>query len=120
MKKLSLILISLLLFAFAGSTLAAKDAKTIRHCGCVFDSIEGVSMVFHDVLVSGNSQGHQNHLAGSEDLCFAGLDINEEPTFELWARDADDCMIDGTNAGLIACDGSQVEFESCGSEVVVE
>lgn len=121
MKKLSLVLISLLLVGFAGSALAAKDAKTIRHCGCVYDSIDGVSMVFHDVLVSGKSQGHRNHLVDSEDLCFAGLDLSEEPTFELWARDADDCMMEeGTNTGLSACDGSQVEFESCGSEVVEE
>ncbi len=119
MKKLSLVLISLLLVGFAGSALAAKDAKTIRHCGCVYDSIsDEASMVFHDVVVSGKSQGHGNHLVDSEDLCFAGLDSEDLATFELWVRDADDCMVAGTNNGLIACDG-QEEFASCGSEVEV-
>jgi len=120
MKKLSLVLISLLLVGFAGSALAAKDAKTIRHCGCVYDSIsDEASMVFHDVVISGKSQGHGNHLAGSEDLCFDGLDSEELATYELWVRDADDCMLDGSNDGLIDC-VDQEEFAVCGSEVIVE
>jgi hypothetical protein len=119
MKQTALILISLMLLGFAGSIMAGKDAKTIRHCGCVYDSLTGVDMVFHDVMVAGKSKGHRNHLADSEDLCFAGLDDFFEPTFELWARSADDCMVDGINTNLVACDG-QEEFTNCGDLVPVD
>ena len=118
MKSISVVFITLLLIGFAGPTLAAKNAKQIRHCGCVYDSIEGVDMIFHDILVADKSQGHRNHLAGSEDLCFAGLDYEEEPTYELWERTADDCMISGTNEGLSSCgDTPPEEFSNCGSAV---
>ena len=118
MKNFSFVLVAFLLIGFAGPTMAAKNAKQIRHCGCVYDSLTGVDMVFHDVLVADKSQGHRNHLVDSEDLCFAGLDINEEPTYELWVRTADDCMISGANVGLAACgDTPPEEFSNCGSPV---
>ena len=120
MKKLSILLIGLMLLVLAGPTLAAKpDPKQIRHCGCVYDSLDGASMIFHDLVIAGNSQGHRNHLATTDDfdLCFAGLDIDELPTYEMWVRDEADCLISGTNNGLVDC-VDQVEFDSCGSEYV--
>ncbi len=118
MKKSTLFLIiPLLLIGFSGAVSAGKNAKTIRHCGCVYDSLSGTDMIFHDINIAGKSQGHRNHVAESDDLCFAGLDDNGDPQYEMWARDSDDCMISGTNSNLVACDGSQVEFESCGSPV---
>jgi hypothetical protein len=117
MKKFSLLLIVLFVSAgFAGSVLAGKNAKTIRHCGCVYDSLTGVDMIFHDITVAGKSQGHRNHVAGSDDACFAGLDDNGEATYELWVRDADDCMVTGSNTNLDACgDLGPAEFDSCGA-----
>jgi hypothetical protein len=119
MKKLSFLLIGLMLLVLAGPTLAAKpEPKQIRHCGCVYDSLDGTSMIFHDLVLPGNSQGHRNHLATLDDydLCFAGLE-NEEPTYEMWVRDEADCMISGTNHGLVEC-VDELEFDPCGSEYV--
>jgi hypothetical protein len=124
MKKLSIVLISIFLLVLAGPTLADKpDPKLIRHCGCVYDSIEGVDMIFHDVVVAGNSQGHRNHLAGTQDACFAGMD-GDVATYELWERDLRDCMLSGTNQNLpFTCAGDDVpdfrqdEFDNCGTKV---
>ena len=118
MKKLPLVLFSLLLIGFAGPAAAAKNAKQVLHCGCVYSSLDGVSMVFHEISIAGNSQGHRNHVIDSEDLCFAGLDDNLDATYEPWERDADDCMISGTNDGLVACVDQQ-ELDPCGSPVEI-
>lgn len=121
MKKLSLVFISLFLLAFAGSALAAKNPKTIRHCGCYYDTIGATaSMIFHDVTVAGKSQGHRNHVATANTLefaeeCFDGI-VEDLPTYEFWTRTEPDCMVDGTNEGLDAC-VAQEEFAVCGSEV---
>ena len=120
MKKFSILLIGLILLILASPVLADKpDPKQIRHCGCVYDSLDGTSMIFHDIVIAGNSQGHRNHLATTDDfdLCFAGLDIDELPTYEMWVRDEPDCLISGTNANLVAC-VAEVEFDPCGSEYV--
>ena len=73
----------------------------------------------HDLVIAGNSQVHRNHLASTDDfdLCFAGLDIDEFPTYEMWVRDEADCLISGTNNGLVDC-VDEVEFDPCGSEYV--
>ena len=120
MKKFSILLIGLMLLVLGSPVLADKpDPKQIRHCGCVYDSLDGNSMIFHDIVIAGNSQGHRNHLATTDDfdLCFSGLDIDELPTYEMWVRDEADCLISGTNNGLVAC-VDEVEFDSCGSEFV--
>jgi hypothetical protein len=120
MKKLSFLLIGLMLLVLAAPTLAAKpEPKQIRHCGCVYDSLEGTSMIFHDLVLPGKSQGHRNHLASTDDydLCFAGLDIDELPTYEMWVRDEADCMVSGTNTNLVIC-VDEAEFAPCGSEYV--
>jgi hypothetical protein len=108
------------LLVLAAPTLAAKpEPKQIRHCGCIYESLDGASMIFHDLVLPGKSQGHQNHLATTDDydLCFAGLGIDELPTYEMWVHDEADCMVSGTNTNLVACDG-QLEFDPCDSEYV--
>ncbi len=119
MKHVSLVVFSLFLIVFASTAMAGKNAKQIRHCGCVYDSLTGTDMVFHDVLVSGNSKGHRNHLVESDSLCFAGLNESEEPVYELWVRDADDCSVDGLDSNLALCE-TEVEFDNCGSEAEID
>jgi hypothetical protein len=124
MNKLLVACISVALLGFAGSAMAAKDAKEIRHCGCYYDSIDGASMVFHDVLVAGNSNGHKNHVVSGEDfddLCFDGLDLSEEPIYTPFARTAADCEPDGADLDddIAACT-TELESDVCGEEFVGE
>ena len=119
MKKLSILLISVMLLVLAGPTLAAKpDPKTIRHCGCSYVEIDGVgevSMVFHDIIVAGKSNGHKNHVATTDDpdLCFAGT-VDEEATYEEFVRDQADCLMEGLDLGIAACEAEE-QFAVCGS-----
>ena len=125
MNKLLLALISVLLLGFAGSAMAAKDAKVIRHCGCYYDTIEDeASMIFHDITIAGKSKGHKNHVVTGEDfddLCFAGLDGDELPTYTPFARTAADCEPEGADLDddIAACVDEE-EFDPCGEEFVEE
>ena len=124
MKKLSLILISLLLFAFAGSTLAAKDAKTILHCGCVFDEfgVVGVGMVYHEIDVAGNSKGHIGHLVGTFDDCFDGTFTEDTPNTVPFIRSGEDCELSDSDDDIGQCtafeDPDPVEGDDCGDLVI--
>ena len=74
------LLVTIISFTFTMSpAMAAKETTTILHCGCYYDSIDGASMLFHEIDVSIKSKGHRNHMVDSEDSCFTGL-INEEAT----------------------------------------
>ena len=122
MKTLSTLLLGLALLVLASPALAAKpDPKAIRHCGCVYDSLEGTSMLFHDIVVAGKSKGHRNHVASAVDynLCFAGLDAEELPTYEMWVRDRGDCLLSGTDDDIPACTDEE-EFGPCGSPYTPE
>jgi hypothetical protein len=132
MKKLSLVLLALLLVGFAGSALAGKSAKTIRHCGCTFDyTVEsGTEMLYHDIETTGNSKGHgKNHVVGSFSDCWTGTYTEIEPGVfvpdtEQWMRSGDDCLVDGTDGTLADCDmGNEIpdddilEGTDCGDVV---
>ena len=124
MKKLFIIVFSVLLLVLAGPTLAAKpDPKTIRHCGCSYVEIDGegeASMVFHDITVAGKSKGHRNHVANAEDIefCFAGT-VDEEATYDEFVRDQADCLVDGEDSDIADCGlEGPAEFAECGSPFV--
>ena len=129
MKKLTLILISLILIGATNQVLAAKEAKGVRHCGCIYvatNETDGeASMVYQDLLVAGRSKGHRNHVIGSEDDCLSGYEwvtpIEGEdylsPLYEAFVREGDDCMWSGTDPFILACDldiGPE-EGDVCGS-----
>jgi hypothetical protein len=127
MKKLSILLIGLMLLVLAGPTLAAKpDPKTIRHCGCVLDQygVTGVGMVYHDIEVAGKSGGHKRHLIGTYDDCGTGVIESEEPFAEIteeWSRSGTDCLVTGTDAYIAPCPDVEafiLEEDVCGSEVI--
>ena len=109
MKKLSLVLLSLVLIGFAGSAIAAKNAKDVLHCGCVLDQygVEGHGMVYHEISISGNSKGHaKNHVNGSTSFCFTGdYEITEPyaPIEEEWMRTGPDCELSDVD-DLANCD----------------
>jgi hypothetical protein len=116
MKKLSFVLLALLLVGFAGSALAGKNAKTIRHCGCTFDYTElsGTEMLYHDIETSGNSKGHgKNHIPGSFSDCWTGKFIEVElvfvPETEEWVRSGYDCLVDDADTSLGNCDMDTIE-----------
>ena len=121
MRKILIACMSFVLLGFAGSALADKAEKQIRHCGCVYDSTEGASMEYHDVFVAGNSKGHRKHVVSGDDWddeCFAGFNTNIEPVYELWVRTAEDCEVGGdVDPDLLTCTTEQEE-DPCGEEYV--
>jgi hypothetical protein len=127
MKKLSILLIGLMLLVLAGPTLAAKPgAKTIRHCGCVLDAygVTGVGMVYHDIEVAGKSGGHKRHLIGTYDDCATGVFELEEPFAEIteeWLRSGADCEVTDLDDNIVQCPDEEpfiLEEDVCGSKVI--
>ena len=125
MKTIFSALIAVLLLGFAGSAMAAKDAKEIRHCGCYYDSIgDEASMIFHDIFVAGKSKGHKNHVVTEDDfddMCFDGLE-GDVATYKPFSRTKADCEPEGADLDddIEACadDGEHDEFDTCGEEFV--
>jgi hypothetical protein len=126
MKKLFIVLISVLLLVIAGPSLAAKPSpKSILHCGCVLDEFGavGVDMVYHEIEVSGNSGGHKRHLVTTTDDCGTGVYEEVEPFAEItqeWMRTGKDCLISGTDNNIELCEEFlEVPYEglSCGGLV---
>jgi len=126
MKKLLFVLIGFFLVGFGGPALAdghnMKDPKTIRHCGCYYDSIGGAAMIFHDINVAGKSKGHKKHVVTDDDyddMCFAGL-VEEEPTYLPFERTMADCEVSNKDSDIAQCTGGgdDDEFDVCGEEVI--
>ena len=126
MKNLTILLIALLAFVFAGTVLAEKKPKsTILHCGCTWDGAVA-GMAYGTNNISSKSRGHDGHLAGTIDSCFTGdvlvIDVFE-PTFSDFVRNGDDCQLDGPPLGdpIAACADFEfppVEGDPCGIEVL--
>ena len=102
MKKLTLVLLSLVLLGFAGTAMAEKKAKsTILHCGCAWDGLEA-SMVYGENNISSKSRGHDAHVFGSMDSCFDGQVLVEDAFVDVYTdfvRTASDCQLDGPQLG---------------------
>ena len=124
MKKLSMLLIGLMLLVLAGPTLAAKpDKANILHCGCAWDG-EFATMEYGQNNISAKSRGHDAHIVGTIDSCKDGEVFNDdlqvwEDTFSDFVRNGNDCQVDGPPLGdpILDCDGPAVE-DLCGIEVL--
>ena len=66
---------------------APKAKSTILHCGC---NLAGDGMVWSEISISSNSRGHDNHVFGTIDSCFDGVE-----TYTDVVRMVDDCLVDG-------------------------
>lgn len=104
---------------FASGALAAppQGKATILHCGCVLLGT-GPAMQYVQISVASNAKGHLNHVAGSIDSCFNGVD-----TFVDFVRTGSDCQISApANSPLDAlsvCDTTVVAAGgTCGTPVV--
>ena len=127
MKKLTLILFSLVLIGFAGIVMAEKpDKSTVLHCGCAWDG-EFATMVYGEITISAKSRGHDAHIVGSIDSCKDGEVFNEElevweDTFSDFVRNGDDCQLSGPPLGdpILACEGdpAPVAGDACGVEAL--
>jgi len=137
MKKLTLMLLSLVLVGFAGSAIAKQDGapakakpekSTILHCGCEWDDLGLVaSMVYKEINISSKSRGHDGHVAGTVGSCYAGqteIDIDVfEDVFVDFVRNGDDCQLDGPPLGDPILDCTEfvtppVAGDLCGIEVI--
>ncbi len=67
MKKLTLVLLSLVLFGFVGNVLAKQPKEDVYHCGC---NADGTDLVWTRLNVSKNSNGHRNHEADDPESCY--------------------------------------------------
>lgn len=125
MKKLSILLIGLMLLVLAGPTLAVKpDKSTILHCGCVWDGDVTATMEYKELNISAKSRGHDAHVVGSVDSCKDGEvwnDITEvfDDTSSDFVRNGDDCQLSGPPLGdpILGCVGPAAG-DSCGVEVL--
>jgi len=97
----------------AGVALAAAPPKsTILHCGCN-ETADG--MVYVEITISPKSRGHDEHVAGSIDSCFDGVD-----TFNDVVRTGSDCQLDGPplRDPIAACGDTQSVGQNCGALVI--
>jgi hypothetical protein len=105
MKKLSILLIGLMLLVLAAPTLAAKpDKSIILHCGCVWDGDVTATMEYSEINISSKSRGHDAHIIGTIDSCKDGEVWNDETevyddTFSDLVRNGDDCQLSGPPLG---------------------
>jgi len=108
MKKLSILLIGLMLLVLATPTLAAKPTEAgIYHCGCVAldeKSAEATAELQWSLLIiNSKSRGHRMHQMGDTETC-TYLDIDEiEQEIEL-DRSSRDCEVDTLLVGVDQCD----------------
>lgn len=125
MKMIGMFLVAIATLTLAGTALAGpKPKSTILHCGCTWDGLEA-SMLYTEITVSARSKGHDAHVAGSIDACFAGLvDIGEgifEAVFVDFVRGGDDCQLAGPPLGEPIADCPEegpLEGDVCGMEVL--
>jgi hypothetical protein len=125
-KKLTLVFLSLVLLGFAGMAMASQDKSTVLHCGCAWDGLDA-TMVYKDISISSKSKGHDAHLVGTVDSCYAGtveIDVDVfEDVFVDFVRNGDDCQLDGPPLGdpIFGCDGFDpvpVAGDPCGVAVI--
>lgn len=104
MKKLTIVLLSLVLIGMAGSVWAVKPAKSeVLHCGCVWDDFgEVASMEYKVITINSKSRGHDAHYFGSMDACFAGQVLEGDILVDVnidFVRTAPDCQLAGPPLG---------------------
>jgi hypothetical protein len=135
MKKLTLVLLSLVLFGFAGSAMAEKpvdkpakpEKSAILHCGCAWDGI-AANMEYKEISISSKSRGHDAHVATTVDSCFNGEEEVEAGIFEDvytdFVRSGDDCQLDGPPLGDPILDCPEVDpplvGDTCGAELIIQ
>jgi hypothetical protein len=128
MKRISLVLITVLLCAFAGAAMAEPKAKsTILHCGCSWDGLEA-SMLYGENTISAKSRGHDAHLVGTTDACYAGqIDVGDgvfQDVYTDFVRNGDDCQLDGPPLGDPIADcpdlDGPVAGDACGVVVLLQ
>jgi hypothetical protein len=96
MKKLFVVVASILVSLSFGSTLNAAPSKSnIYHCGCNDDAS---GLEWQLISVSNRSRGHLNHVGGSFEEC-----IDAEENVFVYERLDSDCRVDGT-INLVDCD----------------
>ena len=121
MKKLLVTSACLLLSFVAGGAMAAKPEKSqILHCGCTLDDEGMATMVYTEISVSKNARGHLNHIAGSIDSCFDGVDEDGNDTYADFVRIGSDCQLGGEQLGDLAECGDVVAGDVCGEAVIQE
>jgi hypothetical protein len=99
MKRLIVFLACSSAFAFTGGAIAQSPGKAnILHCGCVTNAEGTLAMAYISANVSSKARGHLQHVAGSLDSCFNGVD-----TFVDFQRTGGDCLVSGSLPGLPAC-----------------
>jgi hypothetical protein len=101
-----------LILGAPGVAVAAPPPKSaILHCGCN-ETADG--MVYVEISISSKSRGHDEHVAGSIDSCFDGVD-----TFNDVVRTGSDCLLDGPQLRdpIAACD-TQSAGQDCGELVI--
>lgn len=137
MKKLILILTGLVLSGVTGYALAEKPAdlpggkpekSTILHCGCAWDDLGLVaSMVYKEINISSKSKGHDAHVVGTINSCYAGtveIDVDlYEDVYADFVRNGDDCQLAGPPLGepILDCAGFEpppIAGDACGVEVI--
>jgi hypothetical protein len=112
MRHVIISLLFVLSLCVSGAVMAApKEKSLVLHCGC---TEAGDAMQYTEILISANSKGHDEHLIGSVDACFDGVE-----TYTDFVRSGDDCQISGPGLGdPIALCGEQLAGDACGTEVV--
>ena len=104
--------LSALVLGTAGVAVAGPPLKsTILHCGC---NETGDAMEYVEITISSKSRGHDQHVAGSIDSCFDGVDIDNDVV-----RTGSDCQLSGPPLGdpIDACDTQDVG-QVCGALVI--
>ena len=112
MKHVVFCLSAFLTLGAAGVAAAAAPPKsTILHCGCN-ETADG--MVYVEITISPKSRGHDEHVAGSIDSCFDGVE-----TYNDVVRTGSDCQLDGPplRDPIAACD-MQSAGQNCGALVI--
>jgi hypothetical protein len=101
MKKLTLLLFSILLIGFATTAMANKDQSTLLHCGCAWDG-QNASMEYGENTISSRGRGHDSHVFGSMDSCYDGQVLINEGYVDVYTdflRVSSDCQLDGPPLG---------------------
>lgn len=107
------------LFAYSTAVIAGGNKTSLLHCGC---TDAGDAMMYHEISVSSNSKGHQNHTATSTDSCLTGYDVEGNGIYVDFVRTGDDCTLNGEVDDLIACedfDTPPVAGNICGEELIL-
>ena len=112
MKRLIVFLTCLSAFAFTGGAIAQPPGKAnILHCGCATTAEGILTLGYISINVSSKARGHLQHVAGSLDTCFNGVDTSVD-----FQRTGGDCLVSGSLLGLPLC-SIEVVGTICGQAV---